>query len=84
MHIPVFVIVVFTQCCVLQARLLETIGTTRGFGDFDLKASYTGLSVKPFLTPEPDVGSLVNLSINFESLANFCSFISNLLVPSNV
>ncbi|CAB3995422.1 phosphatase 1H-like [Paramuricea clavata] len=37
------------------ARLLETIGTTRGFGDFDLKASYTGISVKPFLTAEPEV-----------------------------
>ncbi|XP_028397702.1 protein phosphatase 1H-like [Dendronephthya gigantea] len=38
-----------------SARLLETIGTTRGFGDFDLKASYTGIPVKPFLTPEPEV-----------------------------
>lgn len=38
-----------------SARLLETIGTTRGFGDFDLKASYTGIPIKPFLTPEPEV-----------------------------
>jgi hypothetical protein len=39
--------------------LLETIGTTRGFGDFDLKASYTGISVKPFLTAEPEVKSML-------------------------
>ncbi|EDO41714.1 predicted protein, partial [Nematostella vectensis] len=38
-----------------KARLLDTIGTTRGFGDHDLKVPYCNLSIKPFLTPEPEV-----------------------------
>lgn len=38
-----------------RARLLDTIGTTRGFGDHDLTVSYCGLPIKPFLTPQPEV-----------------------------
>lgn len=38
-----------------RSRLLGTIGVTRGFGDHDLRALCTGLSIKPFLSPHPDV-----------------------------
>lgn len=38
-----------------KARLLDTIGTTRGFGDHDLKVAFCGLPIKPFLTPQPEV-----------------------------
>lgn len=38
-----------------RSRLLATIGVTRGFGDHELKASYGGLPIKPFLTCEPEV-----------------------------
>ena len=37
-----------------RARLMATIGTTRGFGDHDLEAP-GGQWVKPFLTPIPEV-----------------------------
>ncbi|XP_065845440.1 protein phosphatase 1H-like [Oscarella lobularis] len=37
-----------------RARLLSTIGTTRGFGDFDLEAP-GGLRIKPFMTAMPEV-----------------------------
>lgn len=40
---------------VCQARLLDTIGTTRGFGDHDLKVAFCSLPIKPFLTPQPEV-----------------------------
>lgn len=38
-----------------RSRLLGTIGVTRGFGDHDLRALCTGLSIKPFLSAHPDV-----------------------------
>lgn len=38
-----------------RSRLLGTIGVTRGFGDHDLRALCTGLSIKPFLSPHPEV-----------------------------
>lgn len=38
-----------------RSRLLGTIGVTRGFGDHDLRALCTGLAIKPFLSPHPDV-----------------------------
>jgi len=37
-----------------RARLMATIGTTRGFGDHDLEAP-GGAWIKPFLTPVPEV-----------------------------
>ena len=37
-----------------RARLMATIGTTRGFGDHDLEAP-GGQLIKPFLTPLPEV-----------------------------
>ena len=37
-----------------RARLMATIGTTRGFGDHDLEAP-GGQWIKPFLTPIPEV-----------------------------
>ncbi|XP_031633296.1 protein phosphatase 1H [Contarinia nasturtii] len=40
-----------------RSRLLGTIGVTRGFGDHDLRALCTGLSIKPFLSPHPEVVS---------------------------
>lgn len=38
-----------------RSRLLGTIGVTRGFGDHDLRALCTGLPIKPFLSPHPEV-----------------------------
>lgn len=38
-----------------RSRLLGTIGVTRGFGDHDLRALYTHLSIKPFLSAHPEV-----------------------------
>lgn len=39
-----------------RARLLDTIGTTRGFGDHDLEVPYVdGLKIKPFMTASPQV-----------------------------
>nr|XP_058969527.1 protein phosphatase 1J-like [Pocillopora verrucosa] len=38
-----------------KARLLDTIGTTRGFGDHDLRVAFCSLPIKPFLTPQPEV-----------------------------
>ncbi|XP_066967970.1 protein phosphatase 1H [Macrobrachium rosenbergii] len=38
-----------------RSRVLGTIGVTRGFGDHDLKAQYSSIPIKPFLTPEPEV-----------------------------
>ncbi|GFS10675.1 protein phosphatase 1H [Elysia marginata] len=37
------------------ARLMGTIGVTRGFGDHNLVMPGTSLEVKPFLTPIPEV-----------------------------
>ena len=39
----------------LQARVLATIGVTRGFGDHNLTVLDTGIRIKPFLTPAPEV-----------------------------
>lgn len=38
-----------------RSRLLGTIGVTRGFGDHDLRALCTGILIKPFLSPHPEV-----------------------------
>lgn len=38
-----------------RARVLATIGVTRGFGDHDLKVCGTDIYIKPFLSPAPDV-----------------------------
>ncbi|XP_037030492.1 protein phosphatase 1H [Bradysia coprophila] len=38
-----------------RSRLLGTIGVTRGFGDHDLRALGSGLPIKPFLSPHPEV-----------------------------
>jgi protein phosphatase 1H len=38
-----------------RSRLMGTIGVTRGFGDHDLRALGTGLPIKPFLSPHPEV-----------------------------
>lgn len=38
-----------------RSRLMGTIGVTRGFGDHDLRAVGTGLPIKPFLSPHPEI-----------------------------
>lgn len=38
-----------------RSRLLGTIGVTRGFGDHDLRALCSGVLIKPFLSPQPEV-----------------------------
>ncbi|XP_014677112.1 PREDICTED: protein phosphatase 1H-like isoform X2 [Priapulus caudatus] len=38
-----------------RAKLMATIGVTRGFGDHDLRVYNTELYVKPFLSPNPEV-----------------------------
>ena len=34
---------------------MATIGVTRGFGDHYLRAQSSGMPIKPFLSPEPEV-----------------------------
>lgn len=54
-----------------RSRLLGTIGVTRGFGDHDLRALCTGLLIKPFLSPHPEVNyrdlSLVETQPNYKN-----------------
>ncbi|XP_074105887.1 protein phosphatase 1H [Cotesia typhae] len=38
-----------------RSRVMGTIGVTRGFGDHGLKAANTGVSIKPFLSSQPEV-----------------------------
>ncbi|XP_063953644.1 protein phosphatase 1H-like [Lytechinus pictus] len=38
-----------------KARVLATIGVTRGFGDHELKVHGTDVYIKPFLSPVPEV-----------------------------
>lgn len=39
-----------------RARLLDTIGVTRGFGDHDLEVPYSpSIKIKPFMSAEPEV-----------------------------
>ena len=39
-----------------RSRLLDTIGTTRGFGDHDLEVPYgNNIRIKPFLSAQPEV-----------------------------
>ncbi|XP_026875886.2 protein phosphatase 1H [Electrophorus electricus] len=38
-----------------KARVMATIGVTRGFGDHDLKVHGTDISIKPFLSSCPEV-----------------------------
>ncbi|XP_001607327.1 protein phosphatase 1H [Nasonia vitripennis] len=41
-----------------RSRVMGTIGVTRGFGDHGLKAANTGVSIKPFLSSQPEVQCL--------------------------
>lgn len=43
---------------VLQARVLATIGVTRGLGDHDLKVHDSNIYIKPFLSCCPEVSAL--------------------------
>lgn len=52
-----------------RSRLLGTIGVTRGFGDHDLRALQTGMLIKPFLSPHPEV--------NYRDLTNVQSIMSD-------
>merc|ERR1712136_417326 len=38
-----------------RQRIMQTIGVTRGFGDFDLKVFETDLRLKPFLSCTPEI-----------------------------
>ena len=42
---------------------MDTIGTTCGFGDHDLKVAFCNLLIKRFLSPQPEVSD--HLVINF-------------------
>lgn len=44
-----------TEICVFQARVLATIGVTRGLGDHDLKVHDSNIYIKPFLSCCPEV-----------------------------
>ncbi|XP_011308429.1 protein phosphatase 1H [Fopius arisanus] len=41
-----------------RSRVMGTIGVTRGFGDHGLKAASTGVSIKPFLSSQPEIQCL--------------------------
>lgn len=42
-------------CCYPQARVMATIGVTRGLGDHDLKVYNSNIYIKPFLSCVPEV-----------------------------
>lgn len=42
--------------CGEQARVMATIGVTRGLGDHDLKVYNSNIYIKPFLSCVPEVG----------------------------
>lgn len=48
----------------LQARVLATIGVTRGLGDHNLKVHDSNIYIKPFLSCCPEVGSTLNVVLN--------------------
>uniref|UniRef100_A0A672P068 Protein phosphatase 1H-like n=1 Tax=Sinocyclocheilus grahami TaxID=75366 RepID=A0A672P068_SINGR len=48
-------------CFVAQARVLATIGVTRGLGDHDLKVHDSDIAIKPFLSCSPEM-KIYNLS----------------------
>ncbi len=48
-----------TMTLMLQARLMATIGVTRGFGDHGLSVYDTDIRIKPFLTPLPEVSECI-------------------------
>lgn len=45
-----------------RARLLATIGVTRGFGDHNLQVFDSNIRIKPFLSCYPEVSALQQLS----------------------
>lgn len=48
--------------CLSQARVLATIGVTRGLGDHNLKVHDSNIYIKPFLSCCPEVGSALCFS----------------------
>lgn len=46
------------RVCVLQARVMATIGVTRGLGDHDLKVYNSNIHIKPFLSCCPEVSKM--------------------------
>jgi len=48
-----------------RAKVLSTIGVTRGFGDFTT-SKFQGFYIKPFLSPEPDV-TIMDLEMLMET-----------------
>lgn len=45
----------FGPCSSTQARVMATIGVTRGLGDHDLKVYNSNIYIKPFLSCVPEV-----------------------------
>lgn len=43
------------MCMCVQARVMATIGVTRGLGDHDLKVYNSNIYIKPFLSCVPEV-----------------------------
>lgn len=62
---------------VSQARVMATIGVTRGFGDHDLKVHGTGICIKPFLSCSPEV---VSLSLLHSILNRVISHMNNVML----
>lgn len=55
----------------VQARVLATIGVTRGLGDHDLKVHDSNIYIKPFLSCCPEVSSIPAGSEQTATLANY-------------
>ena len=55
-----------------RSRVLATIGVTRGFGDHDLRAPNSSILIKPFLSSQPEVRSILSphqiLSFDFSCI----------------
>lgn len=52
---PLAAVFLTALCLYPQARVMATIGVTRGLGDHDLKVHDSNIYIKPFLSPAPEV-----------------------------
>ncbi|XP_013883752.1 protein phosphatase 1H isoform X1 [Austrofundulus limnaeus] len=66
-----------------KARVLATIGVTRGLGDHNLKVHDSNIYIKPFLSCCPEVGSTCSFIMLLLSLS-MCGFVYDALNSSNV
>lgn len=62
-------------CVCVQARVMATIGVTRGLGDHDLKVYNSNIYIKPFLSCVPEVSANSQKQRQLFFLATFVNII---------